>query len=78
MPAYNYKMKPGETMFGGGAGVLFLGRGSRPAADVHRDTQQAPNELHESEPPAGDSGTPVRQEESNQNAAVPTSESKSQ
>ena len=40
MPAYDYKMKPGETMLGGWAGVLFLGRGSKgsPAAPTPKSS----------------------------------------
>lgn len=41
MPAYTYKMKPGETMFGGGAGILFLGRGSKPSPEAQ--TPASPN-----------------------------------
>lgn len=31
MPAIKRAPRPGETVFGGGAGVMFLGRGSKPS-----------------------------------------------
>ena len=72
-------MKPGETMFGGGAGVIFLGRRSRPASVVDQETQQVPETPQQNEPAAAEgNGTPARHQEPDQNAALHTGESKTQ
>lgn len=38
---YDYKMKPGETMFGGGKGVLGLGPANRQKTPPAPDAQTA-------------------------------------
>lgn len=41
MPTTRRKPYPGETVFGGGAGILFLGRGSKPSPEAQ--TPESPS-----------------------------------
>ena len=48
MPVTSRKPYPGETVFGGGAGVLFLGRGSKPSPEAR--TPKSPSSSETSSP----------------------------
>lgn len=77
MPAYTYEMKVGETMFGGGPGILFLGRQSRVPNDAQTKLPQAPTLPQQPDPDLEVDESRAAPPEASAGGDVPTGEDSS-